>query len=103
MPFSTVTVPSADAVRPAASRATAVTECAPSATFVVSHEATYGALMSSAPSWTPSTKNFTPATPTLSEALAETLITPETVAPSAGAVMDTDAMSCRGLYWRLSP
>ena len=37
----------------------------------------------------PSTKNWTPATPTLSEAEALTVVVPETVAPEAGDVMLT--------------
>src|SRR5439155_13997548 len=38
---------------------------------------------------TPSSLNCTPTTPTLSEALAETVTVPATVAPAAGAVMET--------------
>ena len=45
--------------------------------------------MSSAPALTPSNWNCTPATPTLSEALAVTVIVPETVTPEAGEVMLT--------------
>src|SRR5436190_21805537 len=56
---------------------------------VVSHETAYGAVVSSAPSVAPSRPNCTPATPTLSEALAVTLIVPFTGAPLAGAVMLT--------------
>jgi hypothetical protein len=37
----------------------------------------------------PSTKNWTPVTPTLSEAEALTVVVPETVAPEAGDVMLT--------------
>ena len=37
----------------------------------------------------PSSRNWTPATPTLSVALALTLTVPDTVAPAAGAVMAT--------------
>ncbi|PYQ38251.1 MAG: hypothetical protein DMF77_24595 [Acidobacteria bacterium] len=48
-----------------------------------------GAVVSSDPAFAPSTRNCTPATPTLSEALAETVITPETVAPADGAVIVT--------------
>jgi hypothetical protein len=36
----------------------------------------------------PSTLNWTPTTPTLSEALAATLIVPVTAAPFAGAVIE---------------
>ena len=45
--------------------------------------------MSSASNGTPSTKNWTPATPTLSEALALTRMIPLTVLLSVGAVMET--------------
>ena len=45
--------------------------------------------MSSAPVLEPSTWNWTPATATLSEALAETVTVPETVEPELGAVTDT--------------
>ena len=56
---------------------------------VVAHEVAYGALVSGAPSAAPSRVNWTLVTPTLSEALACTLIVPETVAPPAGAVTAT--------------
>ena len=45
--------------------------------------------MSSLPTAEPSTKNWTPATPTLSDAEALTVVVPETVAPEAGDVMLT--------------
>ena len=46
--------------------------------------------MSSAPRAAPSSRNWTPTTPTLSLAVAETVTAePETVAPFAGAVIDT--------------
>jgi len=44
--------------------------------------------MSSAPRLLPSSLNWTPATATLSEALADTVTVPETDAPFAGAVTD---------------
>jgi hypothetical protein len=88
--FDTVTVTAAEVVElPAASRALAVRECEPLATVVVFHEVEYGEVVSSAPSAEPSTKNCTPATPTLSEAEALTVVVPETVAPEAGEVMLT--------------
>src|SRR6185295_3566031 len=88
--FDTVTVTVAEVVRlPAASRALAVSWCEPLATAVVFQETEYGDVVSSPPSVAPSTKNCTPATPTLSEAVALTLIVPDTVAPFAGAVMLT--------------
>ena len=46
--------------------------------------------MSSLPRLFPSSLNWTPATPTSSEALAVTLREPDTVAPSAGALTKTD-------------
>src|SRR5262252_901948 len=86
----TVTVTAADVVRlPAASRATAVRVCGPLLEAVVSTATENGALVSSAPSAIPSPKNCTPTTPTLSEAFADTVTVPETVAPFAGAVMFT--------------
>ena len=45
--------------------------------------------MSSGSRLFPSNLNCTPTTPTLSEASAETLIVPDTVAPFAGAVIET--------------
>ena len=45
--------------------------------------------MSSAPRLAPSNWNCTPATPTLSLALAETVMLPETVAAFAGADIET--------------
>src|SRR5439155_27238 len=72
---------------PAASRARAVSVWIPFPAVVVFHATEYGALVSSAPRAAPSRKNWTPATPTLSEAVAVTATGPETVAPLAGAVM----------------
>src|SRR2546428_13706486 len=46
----------------------------------------YGAAVSSLPRLAPSSRNWTPATPTLSLALAVTESVPDTVAPSAGLV-----------------
>ena len=45
----------------------------------------------------PSSLNCTPTTPTLSEAVAATLTVPETVAPAAGAVIDTVGAVVSGL------
>ena len=53
--------------------------------------------MSSVPSGDPSTRNCTPATPTLSDALAETAVVPETVALLDGDVMDTAGAVVSGL------
>src|SRR5882724_10941315 len=88
--LDTVTVTGADVVRlPAASRATAVIVCGPSLDAVVSTETEYGAVRSSAASATPSPKNCTPTTPTLSAALADNVTVPLSVPPFAGAVMFT--------------
>ena len=56
----------------------------------VFHEIEYGLATSSAPSAMPSSMNWTPATPMLSLADAETVTVPVTVALAAGLVMDTD-------------
>ncbi len=74
---------------PAASRATAVSVCAPLATEAVFHETEYGEAVSSAPRLAPSSLNCTPTTPTLSEAFAVTLSVDETVCPAEGAVIET--------------
>src|SRR6185503_19906545 len=88
--FETVTVTAAAvAVLPAASRATAVSVCVPLLAAVVSQETAYGVVVSSAPRLAPSRRNWTPATPTLSDALTVTVRVPLTVAPVAGAVMLT--------------
>ena len=88
--LNTVTVTGAEVVRlPAASRATAVMVCEALLAVVVFHEIEYGAAVTSTP-LTPSSRNCTPATPTLSEALALTVIVPETLAPEAGEVMLTE-------------
>src|SRR5439155_1751048 len=90
-PFDTVTVTPADVFRfPAASRAIAVRVCEPFPTLAVFQEVEYGAAVSSAPSAPPSRRNCTPATPTLSEAVALTVTVDDTVAPFAGDVMLTD-------------
>src|SRR5436190_3903178 len=75
-------------VLPAPSRARAVNVWLPLATLNVFHDTLYGELRSSAPRLTPSSKNCTPTTPTLSDAFAVTLIAPET-APAAGDVILT--------------
>ena len=54
--------------------------------------------MSSAPRFAPSSLNCTPATPTLSDAVAETVTVPPTVAPPAGAVIDTVGGVVSGLF-----
>src|SRR5262249_32931542 len=81
----TVTVTDAELLIPAASRAVAESVCVPLATAAVFHETENGALVSSAPRLAPSSLNCTPATPTLSAALAVTATVADTVAPFAGA------------------
>src|SRR5207248_1845094 len=88
--FDTVTVTAAEVVLfPAPSRATAASWCAPLPAAAVFHETEYGAAVSSAPRFAPSRRNWTPTTPTLSEAFADTGTVPDTVALSAGAVTET--------------
>src|SRR5438128_2340399 len=87
---STVTGTPADVVLlPAASRATAVSVCAPPETVDVSHDALNGGAASSAAIATPSTSSCTPTTPTLSLAVADTVTVPDTDALGAGDVIDT--------------
>jgi hypothetical protein len=75
---------------PAASRATVVRVWEPFGRAVVSQETMYGAVVSSARRLTPFSLNWTPVTPTLPEALADTVTAePETVVPAAGAEMET--------------
>ena len=56
---------------------------------MVSQVIEYGERISSAPRLTPSKRNWTPETPTLSVAVAETVTVPETVEPEIGAVIET--------------
>src|SRR5205814_7210722 len=69
--------------------ATAVSVCDALLAVVVSHAIEYGAVVSSMPRFAPSSLNWTPTTPTLSDAPAVTVVVPETVDPPAGAVMLT--------------
>src|SRR5882724_1128295 len=88
--FDTVTVTADDVVRlPAASRAIAVSVCEPFPTVAVFHDTEYGVDVSSDPRFDPSTRNCTPATPTLSDAVALTVVVPDTVAPFPGELMLT--------------
>lgn len=83
----TVTVRAVDVrVLPAASRATARSTCVPLAAVRVFQLIAYGGDVSGAPRFTPLSVNWTDVTPTLSEALADTVTVPLTVAPLAGAV-----------------
>src|SRR4051812_37316242 len=89
-PLSTVAVTPDEVVElPAASFATAVNVCDPLAPAFVSHDAEYGALVSAEPRLLPSSLNCTLATPRSSLAPAVTDTVPETVAPLAGAVIET--------------
>ena len=84
-------------VLPAASRATAVTVWVPLATVVEFHDTEYGAVVSSAPTLVPSTLNWTPATPTLSAALAVKFTADPTPSPRPPARSPTpSAPWCRG-------
>src|SRR5439155_5437896 len=67
----------------------AVRAWTPIAVVVLFHETEYGAAVTSAPRLAPSSLNCTPATPTLSVALAETVIVPATEAPAMAAVSET--------------
>src|SRR5205823_3916632 len=71
-------------------RAIAVMVCEPFIAASVFHCTEYGAVVSSAPALLPSTWNCTPITPTLSVAFAASVIEPDTVAPCAGEVTETD-------------
>src|SRR5262249_2205306 len=89
-PFDPVTgTPAAAVVSPAASRATAVNVWPPAAADVVFHDIEYGKAVYSAPRFAPSSLNWTPATPTLSEAFAVTFTVPLTVLPAAGVINET--------------
>src|SRR5215831_15566300 len=74
---------------PDVSVARAVSVWVPFVVAVVSHETEYGEVVSGAPRALPSRRNCTLATATLSLAFAVTVREPETVAPPAGAVMET--------------
>ena len=88
--LAAVTETAADVrVLPLGSRATAVRLSGPLRCARVFQSTEYGAVVSSAPTLTPSTLNWTPATAALSLAFALTVVTPETVAPAVGAVIDT--------------
>jgi hypothetical protein len=90
--LETVTVTAAEvAVLPNPSLATALSVCVPLLAVVVFQEMLYGEAVSSAPRFTPSRVNCTPATverPVLSEAEAVTVTVPETV-PAGGALIVT--------------
>ena len=88
LPLATVTVTPVEVpVLPAASRATTDSIWAPLAAVVVSQVTAYGGVVTWTPRLTPSSLNWTPATPTLSVALADTVTVPLTVAPARGTVI----------------
>ena len=72
------------------SLAVAASVCVPSATAVVFQEKTNGADVMGLPVSVPLIRNWTLATPTLSEAAAVTATVPETVEFGAGAVIATE-------------
>src|SRR5207244_43143 len=76
-------------VLPAASRARAVKVWEPLLSPVVFRGTGYGLAGCPAPQALPSRQNCTPATPTLSAALPETVTAPDTVEPLAGPVTET--------------
>ena len=86
-------------VFPAASLATAVKVCVPAVTPVVFHTIEYGAVVSSAPTFVPSTLNWTPATPTLSDAFAESVtdVPAVTEVPETGEVRETEGAGAPGV------
>src|SRR4029077_1969084 len=87
--FDTLTIRVAVAELPAASHPTAANVWEPAGAVVVFQAIVYGDAVSSGASSTPSSLNSTPATPTLSVAVALNVVVPETVALAAGAVMET--------------
>jgi hypothetical protein len=74
---------------PPTSRARADNVCEPFAVEALFQEMEYGAVVSSLPMGDPSSRNCTPAIPRLSLAVADTVTAPVTVAPFAGAVIET--------------
>ena len=89
-PALIVTFTAADVTMvPLASRATAVKACEPAGAVT---DVEYGALVSSAPAFWPSTRNCTPTTPAEAVAAIENAF--GTVAPPDGDVMDTVIGDC---------
>jgi len=89
---------------PLGSCATAVNVCVALESAVVSSEIEYGAVVSCAPVFAPSTRNCTKET-ALSEsvAVAVSVIVADTVAPFAGAVMVTTGAVVSGTTVKLTP
>jgi len=86
--FTVTDTPALVVFVPAVSVATAVNVCVALLSVVVFKDSEYGAVVSAAPEFAPSTWNCTLAIPMLEDALAVTVIVPLTVAPLAGAVME---------------
>src|SRR5206468_2991759 len=86
--LATTTVTLAVRWLPAASRAVAVSTCAPFRTVLVFQVVSYGSAATSEPRLTPSIANCTPATPTASEATAPNAIVPVTAGSVEGVVSD---------------
>ncbi len=94
--FDTVTETAVDVVElPAASSATAVSDTAPFAAFVVSQLIVNGAVVT-LPSDVVPARNSTLATPLSSVAVAVTAVEPLTVAPAAGAESATAGATISG-------
>ena len=87
--FTVIETPAEVATLPAASLATAVSTWVPLDAVVVFHDVEYGLLDSALPSGLPSSWSCTLVTPTLSEALADTVSCPLTVLPATGDVIET--------------
>ena len=87
--LDTVTVTVDVLVLPAASLAVAVRVWEPLDTPTVFHVPEYGETVSSEPRFTPSSLNWTPTTATLSLAVADMAVEPDTVEALVGAVMET--------------
>ena len=97
----TVTATEAVAMAPALLRASALTVWAPLATVVLSQVALKGDTVSSAPRFTPLILNCTPAALVALAVTATAL--PLTVAPAAGAAMDTVGAGGGGAaFWTLT-
>ena len=74
---------------PEESLLTALSILLPLVVLAVFHDTEYGEVVSSAPTCTPSTKNLTPLTATLSVEEAVMFTTPETVLDAVGDVRET--------------
>src|SRR3979411_2542305 len=89
MLLTVMTVPALVVAFPTLSLAIAESLCAPLVADVVFQEVEYGPATIKLPKLPPSSWNCTLATPTLSVALATTVMLPETVVPLPGEVIET--------------